>query len=67
MATTSWPTRSAAERPSSALVSFVPSMRTTARSVAGSAPTSRAEASLPSVRATFSSRAPATTWALVRM
>ncbi len=67
MATTSWPTRSDAELPSSACGRWVPSMRMTARSVAGSLPTSVAACSEPSVRVTRISRAPATTCALVSM
>ncbi len=66
MATTSWPTRNVALRPSSAAGRWVASMCTTARSVAGSSPTTCAECVVPSGSEMATSRAPRTTCALVR-
>ena len=68
MATTSWPTRSVAASPSSAACSRADSARRTARSDSGSAPTTVASRSLPSVNvARTRAREPATTCALVSM
>ena len=70
IATTSWPTRSAAASPSSAGVCASPSARSTARSESGSAPTTRASTSRPSVNAARMRGLPrrlSTTWAEVSM
>ena len=61
------PTRTPSESPSSATGRPPAAAWITARSVAGSAPTSRAGQLLPSVKVTVISAAPSTTWALVRM
>ena len=67
MAITSWPTRIAEESPSGAATRSSPEMRTTARSVSGSAPTRCASNCRPSASVAVSVWASATTWLLVRM
>src|SRR5207249_714302 len=65
MATTSCPTRSAAESPNSATVSETGGTRITARSVSGSSPTSAAGTGRPSANATSMRVASCTTWLFV--
>src|SRR5256886_7350151 len=65
IATTSWPTRSAPESPSSATVSETGGTRSTARSVSGSSPTSSARTRRPSGNAASSRVASWTTWLVV--
>ena len=67
MAITSWPTRIAEESPSGAATRSSPEMRTTARSVSGSAPTRRASNCRPSARVAVTVAASATAWLVVRM
>jgi hypothetical protein len=68
IATTSWPTRRLAASPRSAGVRSVASARRSARSDSGSAPTTRAEISRPSVNdALTRARPPSTTCAEVSM
>jgi hypothetical protein len=65
IATTICPTRSVADRPSSACGRPLPDRRSTAVSVAGSSPTRVASSAWPSVKEARSRAAPATTCALV--
>jgi hypothetical protein len=65
IATTSCPTRSAAESPSVAGGRSAASARTTARSVAGSLPRSRPPKLRPSGSVSSSRSAPSTTWLFV--
>ena len=66
MAITSWPRLSSLELPSGAAGSVTgASMRTSARSVSGSSPTTRAVRLRPSTVATVTCWTPPTTWLLV--
>src|SRR5919197_1730147 len=66
MATTSWPGRTTCESPSSTGRRFCAPVRTTARSVSGSSPTSSASHARPSFKVTSRREAPWTTWLFVR-
>ncbi len=66
MATTSWPTCSAAEEPSGAQPGTLSCRRSTARSVSGSSPTGQATTLRPSLSVAVIDTAPCTTWLLVR-
>ena len=67
IASTTSPTRVASDWPNVIGVRPVTEMRTTARSVSGSLPTTLPVVTRPSASVTWISATPSTTWSLVRM